>query len=243
MENIDNKPVGQIVADDYQTYLLFESHKIDYYNKGRQTLQEVADAHKIDVQALKNEIAKKKDASTEEEEEDFNSWPLDALSEYIVKIYHRYADKHIQEIKPALEKASQEYGEQQPWLAEIKKLFDTAAGIIAVHQKKEELILFPFIRKMADAKKNNKEFVRPPATKSVENPVDMLTHEHHQQSDLFEQMAVLSHDYTSRQDADQTIKDALRLLKEFELNLHKHLHLENNILFPKALQLEKELTE
>ena len=241
MENIDNKPVGQIVAEDYQTYPVFESHKIDYYNKGRQTLQEVAKAHTIDLQALKDEIAKKKDAPAQEEE-DFNSWPLDALSEYIVKTYHRYADKQIQEIKPALEKASQEYGEQQPWLPESKKLFDTAAGIIAVHQKKEELILFPFIRKMADAKKNNKEFVRPPATKSVESPVDMLTHEHHQQSELFQQIAELSHDYTSPQGVDDTVKDGLRLLKEFELNLHKHLHLENNILFPKALQLEKELT-
>jgi len=241
MENIDNKPVGQIVAEDYRTYPVFESHKIDYYNKGRQTLQEVAATHKIDLQALKDEIAKKKDAPNEEEE-DFNSWPLDALSEYIVKTYHRYADKQIQEIKPVLEKASQEYGEQQPWLSEIKKLFDTAAGIIAVHQKKEELILFPFIRKMADARKNNKEFVRPPATKSVESPVDMLTDEHHQQSDLFQQKAELTHGYTSPQSVDDTINDGLRLLKEFELNLHKHLHLENNILFPKALQLEKELT-
>lgn len=241
MENIDNKPVGQIVAEDYQTYPVFESHKIDYYNEGRQTLQEVAEANKIDLQAFKNEIAKKKNAPTEDDE-DFNSLPLDALSEYIVKTYHRYADKRIQEIKPALEKASQQYGEQHPWLPEIKKLFDTAAGIIAVHQKKEELILFPFIRKMADAKKNNKEFVRPAATKSVETPVDMLTHEHHQQSDLFQQMAELSGDYTSPQDVDQTITDSLRLLKEFELHLHKHLHLENNILFPKALQLEKEFS-
>jgi len=241
MENIDNKPVGQMVAENYQTYSVFESHKIDYYNKGRQTLQEVADAHQIDLQALKDEIAKKKESSTKEDE-NFNSWPLDTLSEYIVKTYHRYADKQIQEIKPALEKASQEYGEQHSWLPEIKKLFDTAAGIIAVHQKKEELILFPFIRKMADAKKINKAFVRPPATKSVESPVDMLTHEHHQQSDLFQKMVELSHHYTSSEGADGVIADSLRLLKEFELNLHKHLHLENNILFPKALSLEKDLT-
>ena len=128
------------------------------------------------------------------------------------------------------------------WSQSFKKLFDTAAGIIAVHQKKEELILFPFIRKMADAKKNNKEFVSPRATKSVESPVDMLTHEHHQQGDLFQQIAGLSQDYASPEDVDDTIKDSLRLLKEFELNLHKHLHLENNILFPKALEMEKELT-
>lgn len=240
MENIDNKPVGQIVAEYYRSYPVFESHKIDYYNKGTQSLQEAAEAHKIDLQELRNELAKKKDAATEEDE-DFNCWPLDALSDYIIETHHRYADKQIQIIKPALEKASGQYGEEHPWLLEIKKLFDAAAGIIAVHQKKEELILFPFVRKMADAKKNNKEFVRPSATKSVESPVAMLTHEHHQQSDLFQQIAALSHDYTSPQGVDGVFKDSLDLLKEFELNLHKHLHLENNILFPKALKLEKEL--
>ncbi len=241
MENIDKEPVGQIVAEDYRTYQVFENHKIDYYNKGKQSLKEVADEHQIDLQALKNEIAKKKDTQSGEDE-DFNSLALDALSDYIVTTYHRYADQQIQMIKPALEKVCRERGGQHPTLPEIKKLFDAAAGIIAVHQKKEELILFPFIRKMADAKKNNKEFVRPPATKSVGNPVDMLTHEHYQQSEIFQQIAELSRDYTSPGNVDGTFKDSLNLLKEFEMNLHRHLHLENNILFPKALKLEKELT-
>jgi len=240
MENLDKKPIGQIVADDFRTYPVFESHKIDYYNKGKRALDEVAGEHKIDLQSLKNEIAGTKEIPSEGDD-DFNSCELDALAEYIVKTYHRNADKQILVIKPALEKASQEYGERYPALLEIKKLFDEAAGVIAVHQKKEELILFPFIRKMADAKKNNKEFVKPPATKSVESPVDMLTHEHYKQSDLFQKIADLSQDYTSPGGIDGTFKGSLRLLKEFELNLHKHLHLENNILFPKALKLEKEL--
>jgi regulator of cell morphogenesis and NO signaling len=241
MENIDEKPVGQIVAENYRTYAVFESHQIDYYNKGDQTLQEVAGEHKIDLQTLENEIAKKKDAQTEKDE-NFNSWGLDVLSDYIVKTFHRYADKQILVIKSTLEKLCHEYGERQPVLPEIKKLFDAAAGGIAVHQKKEELILFPFIRKMADAEKNNKAFVTPPATKSVGSPVDMLTHEHHQQSDLFQKIAELSQDYTSPEDVDDSFKKSFSLLKEFELNLHRHLHLENNILFPKALRLEKELT-
>ena len=240
MENIDKKPVGQIVAEDFSTYSVFESHKIDYYNKGKQTLEEVAAEHAIDLPALTSEIEKKKRSSSGEE--DFNSWSLDTLCEHIIKTYHLSADQQIKEIKPALEKASDEYGAQYPVIAEIKKLFDEAAGIIAVHQKKEELILFPFIRKMADAEKNHKEFVTPHATKSVESPVNMLTHEHHQQSDLFQKIAELSHDYTSPEDVDGAFQDSLRLLKEFELKLHQHLHLENNILFPKTLKLEKELT-
>jgi regulator of cell morphogenesis and NO signaling len=240
MENIDEKPVGQIVAENYRTYPVFESHKIDYYNKGKRSLREVADEHKIDLDVIKNEIEKKKEIPSEEDE-GFNVWLLDDLSAYIVTTYHRYADQQIRVIKPALETACQQYGERHPCLPEIKKLFDAAAGVIAVHQKKEELILFPFIRKMADAKKNNKEFVRPPATRSVESPVDMLTHEHYQQSDLFQKIAEISQDILP-DDVDGTLTESLRLLKEFEINLHRHLHLENNILFPKALKLEKELT-
>lgn len=240
MENIDKKPIGQIVAEDSRTYLVFENHKIDYYNKGRQSLQEVAEEHKIDLQALISEIAKKKESSSEEDP-GFNSWPLDALSEYIVKKYHRQADQQIIVIKATLDKACQESGEQYPVILEIKKLFDQAAGIVAVHQKKEELILFPYIRKMAEATKNNKDFVRPPATKSVASPVDMLTHEHHQQSDLFQKIAELSHDYSLPEGVDGSFKDCLHLLEEFEYRLQQHLHLENNILFPKALKLEKEL--
>ena len=241
MENIDKKPVGQIVAEDFRTWPVFESHKIDYYNKGWQSLQDVANEHKIGLQLLINEITEKKETQTEADP-GFNSWPLDDLSEYIIKTYHQAADQQIQLIKPVLEKACQEHGEQYPELPEIKNLFDEAAGIVAVHQKKEELILFPFIRKMADAKKNNKEFVRPRATKSVESPVDMLTHEHHRQSDLFQKIAGLTEDYTSPEGVNGAVKESLRLLKEFELRLHGHLHLENNILFPKALKLEKELT-
>ena len=240
MENIDKKPVGQIVAEDFSTYSVFESHQIDYYNKGKRTLEEVAAEDHIDLPALTGEIEKKRSSS--QKDEDFNSWPLDALCEYIIKTYHLPAEQQIKEIKPALEKVTGVYGGQYPVIAEIKKLFDEAAGIIAVHQKKEELILFPFIRKMADAERNHKEFVTPRATKSVESPVNMLTHEHHQQSDLFQKIAGLSHDYTSPEEVDGTFRDSLHLLKKFELQLHQHLHLENNILFPKALKLEKELT-
>lgn len=240
MENIDKRPIGQIVAEDYSTYKVFEKHRIDYYNKGKQNLREAADENKIDLQSIKNEIAKLKDSKSEGDG-DFNSWALDTLSDYIIKNYHQYADKQLQVIKPAIEKVCQKHGEQYPVLMEIKKLFDTAAGAISVHQKKEELILFPFIRKMADAKKNNKEFIKPRATKSVESPVDMLTHEHTLQGEIFQRIAELTRDYTSPDLAD-TFKETLGLLKEFEINLHKHLHLENNILFPKALRLEKELT-
>lgn len=240
MENIDTKPVGQIVAEDYPTWQVFENYGIDYYNKGKRSLREVADEYKTDLQALKTEIEKSK-ALSSGENEDFNSWELDTLSDYIVKTFHRYADKQIQAIKPTLEKACEEPGSHSA-ISEIKKLFDEAAGIIAVHQKKEELILFPFIRKMADAEKNDKVFVKPPATRSVENPVDMLTHEHYRQSDLFQKIAELSQGYTVPQGVDGAFKDSVSLLKEFEIHLHKHLHLENNILFPKALRLEKKLT-
>lgn len=93
---------------------------------------------------------------------------------------------------------------------------------------------------MADAKRNNKEFIRPRATRSVENPIEMLTHEHTEQGEIFEKIEKLTQNYTYP-GSDGPCKETLKLLKEFEIKLHQHLHLENNILFPKALRLEKEL--
>jgi len=240
MENAEKKPIGQIVAEKYPAWEVFENYKIDFYNGGKRTLEEAAKESNIDVQTLLSEIENAHDVKSEGDT-NFNSWDLGVLSEYIVKNYHRKADKQIQIVKPALEKACNEHGEQHPELKEIQSFFGQVAGWLAMHQKKEELILFPYIRKMADAKKNNKTFVRPPATKSVENPVDMLMHEHTNQAAALRKIGNMTGEYKAPGYADNSLKETLNILKEMEVDLHKHIHLENNILFPKALKLDKEL--
>lgn len=237
MENTVEKPIGQIVAEDYRTAQIFKDHKIDFCCNGDRSVREVADKNNVDEQVLLNEIA-----SVQENKSagniDFESWPLDLLSDYIAKTHHRYVEKQTQVLQPYLDKICKVHGNHHPELFEIKELFDTTAGAMAAHMKKEELILFPFIGKIVQAQQGNGELEQP-SFKTVENPVAMMMEDHDAEGERFRKIAKLSNDYTPPEDACNTYKVTFGLLEEFESDLHKHIHLENNVLFPKAIKLEK----
>lgn len=240
MENIKNKSVGDIVAEDYRAAGVFENHKIDFCCNGGRSLADVATEKGLDTNVLVEEI-KKARAVGNGGATDYESWPLDLLADYIVKTHHRYSDAQITKIKPYLDKIVQVHGDRHPELAQIQEVFNQIAGEISSHTKKEELMVFPFIKKLVNAKENNLPYENP-KSRTVEDPVNMLRHEHDNQGDAFKKMAELSNDYTTPEDGCNTYRVTLNLLKEFQQDLHKHIHLENNILFPKAIELEKELT-
>ena len=139
-----------------------------------------------------------------------------------------------------LDKLCKVHGERHPELFEINKLFNETAQELSAHLKKEELILFPFIKKMANAKRKGST-IEAPAFGTVENPVHMMEHEHTAEGDRFARIAELTNHYTPPADACNTYRVTYAMLEEFENDLHTHIHIENNILFPKSIQLEKEL--
>ena len=147
---------------------------------------------------------------------------------------------NIPEIKLYLNKICKVHGEKHPELLEIQKLFNESAGDLTKHMKKEELILFPFIKKIATAKKEQTELAKPPFG-SIENPINMMHHEHDDEGERFRKIAALSNNYTPPNDACNSYKVAFSLLKDFEEDLHKHIHLENNILFKRAIETEQTL--
>lgn len=175
------------------------------------------------------------------DQKDFESWPLDELSDYIVKTFHRNAEEQIQVLRPYLEKICQVHGDHHPELFQIRDIFMEVSGDIAKHQKKEELMLFPFIKKIVNAN-GNKDAIKGLPSKAIEDRVAMLTDEHDSQGEAFKKIAELSHDFMIPEDACMAYKVSLQGLKDFQENLHKHIHLENNILFPKAMKLLQELT-
>jgi regulator of cell morphogenesis and NO signaling len=240
MENLEEKSVGQIVAEDYRAAEVFENHKIDFCCHGNRNFGEVAQKKNMDVQTLIDEINKVTQGKAEDQN-DFESWPLDQLSDFIVKTYHRHAEEQIQVLRPYLEKICQVHGDHHPELFEVKDIFMEVSGDIAKHQKKEELMLFPFIKKMAHAQ-GNKDVLKALPSKAIEDRVKMLTDEHDSQGEAFNKMAELSHDFMIPEDACMAYKVSLQGLKDFQENLHKHIHLENNILFPKAMKLIEQLT-
>lgn len=149
-------------------------------------------------------------------------------------------EERVPLLKRYLEKLCRVHGNRHPELIEITTLFTITGGEFAKHMKKEELILFPFIRKMVK-RKAGEQLKNPPYFGSVTNPVEMMMEEHAAEGERFRKIASLSDNYTVPADGCGTYRVTFALLKEFEEDMHLHVHLENNILFPNAIALEKQL--
>lgn len=237
MEILEEQIIGELVAKNYKTASVFKKFKIDFCCNGNRTISEACERKNLDSSQLIYEL--KNTIINVEQNIDFNSWQLDLLADYIEKTHHRYVVAKIEEIKPFLNKVVRVHGEHNPELKEIEFLFNKSAHELSQHLQKEEMILFPFIRNMVNCKIEEKPLL-PTHFGSVENPIAMMKNEHQHEGERFEKIAELSNNYTPPSHACNTYKVTFALLKEFEDNLHQHIHLENNILFPKAISLEKE---
>lgn len=235
----ENNIIGELVARDYRAASVFKKYGIDFCCQGNRTIQDACKAKNIDASSVLADLNEANKASTASFI-DYQSWPLDLLVDYIEKKHHRYVEDKTQEIKPYLDKICRVHGDRHPELLEINNLFNEAAGELAAHMKKEELILFPFVRKIAKAKQENAK-LEAPHFGTVENPIQMMMHEHNTEGERFRKIENLSNNYTPPVDACNTYRVTFALLKEFEADLHLHIHLENNILFPKAIELEKQI--
>jgi regulator of cell morphogenesis and NO signaling len=235
----ENQIIGELVAKDYRTASVFKKYSIDFCCQGNRTIQEACDKKNIDskkvLEDLDTLVQTKSEATT-----DYQTCPHDLLADYIEKKHHRYVQDKTLEIQPYLDKICRVHGEHHPELFEIKNEFNASAGELAAHMKKEELILFPFIRKMVKVKQENSN-VEAANFGTVKNPIQMMMDEHTVEGNRFRRIEELSNNYTPPQDACNTYRVSFALLKEFEQDLHLHIHLENNILFPKAVEIENDL--
>jgi len=237
----ENQIIGELVAQDYRTAAIFKKYGIDFCCQGNRTINEACEKKSIDEKQVVSDLNTiMQSASQTESTSEYKNWPLDLLADYIEKKHHRYVQTKTQEIQPYLEKICRVHGDRHPELLEINEHFNATAGELAMHMKKEELILFPFIRKM-EKSKHEHIALDAPHFGTIQNPIQMMMNEHTTEGDRFRKIETLSNNYTPAADACSTYKVTFALLKEFEQDLHLHIHLENNILFPKAVALEKEL--
>ena len=234
-----NQIIGELVAKDYRTASVFKKYSIDFCCQGNRTIEEACEKKNIDTKKVLEDLVAMMESKSESTT-DYQSWPLDLLADYIEKKHHRYVQEKTLEIQPYLDKICKVHGERHPELLKIKEEFNASAGELAAHMKKEALILFPFIRKMTQAKMENIK-VDAAHFGTVINPIQMMMDEHTVEGNRFRKIEELSNNYTPPQDACNTYRVSFSLLKEFEQDLHLHIHLENNILFPKAIEIEKEL--
>lgn len=231
--------IGDIVATDFRTAAIFKKHGIDFCCKGGRTIEDACNTKGENAQQIYDEIENL--PKNEGNSIDFNSWPLDLLADYVEKTHHRYVEEKTPIIQAFLDKLCKVHGGNHPELFDVKQLFDASAQDLVAHMKKEEMILFPFIKNMVKAKIDGSAIPQPPFG-TVENPVNMMKHEHTIEGERLRKIAELTDEYNPPADACNTYKVTFAMLQDFENDLHKHIHLENNILFPKAIDLEKEFS-
>lgn len=237
MNTIEKTTIGEYVTQNFRIAVLFSKYKIDFCCKGNQTLDEVCQEKCLDINKIENEIEAVLTFDTSFEM-DFKSFSPDLLIDYILDTHHEYVEEKVPVLTMYLDKLCEMHGGKHPELFEINTLFKISSGELLNHLKKEEIILFPFIKKMTNAIKNN-ETIEQPQFGAVENPIAMLKHDHEMEDDLFAKISVLTNDYTPPADTSEAYRVTYAMLKEFEQDLHKHIHLENNILFQKAIDLQE----
>ncbi|WP_291130066.1 iron-sulfur cluster repair di-iron protein [Flavobacterium sp. UBA7682] len=236
MNTLEQITIGEFVADDFRTAAVFSKYGIDFCCKGNRTLEEVCEKKGLDPADIQEELNAVLESKSDNNI-DFKSWPTDLLIDYIEKTHHRYVEEKSTALLFYLDKLCKVHGERHPELFEIALHFKICAGELAQHMKKEELILFPFVKKMYYALRDNTS-IEQPHFGTVDNPIAMMQEEHENEGERFLKIAQLTNDYHPPADACETYKVTFAMLKEFEQDLHKHIHLENNIVFPKAKAME-----
>ena len=178
-------------------------------------------------------------AQRDPDSEYIDNLTLGELCNYIVKRHHVYVRENIPLLNKNLEIICQVHGKQHPVLFEIKELFVGFARDFAIHNQEEENILFPFIYGLETAKNDTSPLSRSPF-RSISKPIVMMIEEHRNADQRFNKISELSNNYRIPEDASTTYKVTLNQLKDFGKDLQIHIQLENNILFPRAIELINE---
>ncbi|MEP4533184.1 MAG: iron-sulfur cluster repair di-iron protein [Cyclobacteriaceae bacterium] len=238
MENLAKSKVGVIVASNFRASRVFTSHDIDFCCGGGVTLEEACSKKNVDLNELLGEL---EETFKEPDSLNYQGLDLDQLVDTIVSIHHSYVLATVPALRAYLGKLCRVHGDRHPELLQINELFVAGSQALLHHMQKEEQVLFPYIKAMVESKKNGFSLSRPHFG-DIENPIQMMEQEHQDEGFRFQQISKLSNQYDCPPDGCQTYKVAYAMLKEFEEDLHTHIHLENNILFPEARKLFKEFS-
>ncbi|MBD81514.1 MAG: iron-sulfur cluster repair di-iron protein [Crocinitomicaceae bacterium] len=234
---IEENTIAEIVADNYKTADVFKQHGIDFCCGGKKTVETVCEQKGIDFTTLSEELSAV--FNEKKPTEDFNSWELDFLIDYIANTHHKYIESNVPLIQEYADKVARVHGHHYIEVVEIAHLFREISAELIPHMKKEELILFPNIKRMVVSIRNN-EPVLPAPFGSIQNPINMMEAEHDGAGDIIKKIAELSNNFQPPAEACNTYRVLYAKLQEFQDDLFQHIHLENNILFPKAIELEKQ---
>ncbi len=227
--------VGEIVAADFRTARVFEDHGIDFCCGGKVSLASICTEKGLDPAMLQQEIAAAISAPVERSH-NYAAWTLPFLADYIVNTHHAYLNENTDQIAAYASKIASVHGANHPEVIKIAAIFAKIATDLAAHLREEEEVLFPAIKRIDAATKAGKQ-AESEDVATIRASLGKLDHEHQEIGDAVHTIRHLANGYAIPDDVCNTYVVTYRKLREFEDDLHKHVHLENNILFPKAARL------
>lgn len=230
MKDLAQQTVGQIVAEDYRVSQIFRARGMDFCCGGKKTLSSVCKAKSIELDEVLRELDLLQDSETEQHH--FNEWNLDFLADYIVQNHHSFVRKMLPELNFYAEKVARVHGESHRELLEVLNKVKQLSYELVEHLEKEEEDLFPQIKDLVQQQK---------AGSVKEALLEVLESEHEKAGELMAEIGSLTNNFTPPEDACASYRVLFQNLEGFQKDLHKHVHLENNILFPKAMELEQQL--
>ena len=233
------KTVRELAVENPAATRVFEKLGIDYCCGGSQSLEQACGRANVSIdQVLDSLEMAEETARAAKQERDWQSEPLSELVAHIKNTHHQYTREEIVRLAALLQKVCSVHGKNHSELLDIQATFAGLAQELTTHMMKEEMVLFPYIVRMEEAV-IQKEPVLPPPFGSVANPVAMMEHEHDSAGNALRAMRKASSEYTAPADACVSYQTLYQALPAFEADLHQHIHLENNILFPRAIAMEK----
>ncbi len=230
MNSILEKTLATIVIENHQAASIFEKYSLDFCCKGKRTLNDACKEKDIDTIVIAKELETA--LSTEViKHTPFAEMTEDELIGYILIHHHFYVKQSMPIILQHLEKVAIKHGPNFPYMIEVYQLFSEINDEMTSHMQKEENILFPRIKQVVLANKNGVEL---PEANFIQGPITVMEHEHDNAGDIMSKIRTLTNNYMAPVGACTTFSVVIAELQAFEEDLHKHVHLENHVLFPKA---------
>ena len=234
------KTVRELAVDEPGAARVFEGLGIDYCCGGKQTLEQACQAAGLQVGEVLNTLeAAKNSENGASSQTNWQTAPLADVIAHIKKTHHQYTRQEVARLSPLFQKVCSVHGKNHPELLGLQDTFEGLAQELTTHLMKEEMVLFPYIERMEESVLQG-DPILPPPFRTVQNPVGMMEREHDSAGNALRSLRSASKGYAPPPDACVSFQTLYKALAELEADLHQHIHIENNILFPRAIALEKE---
>jgi regulator of cell morphogenesis and NO signaling len=238
MQDLTKMTIRDIAVAYPATTRIFEEYKIDYCCGGGKRLSEACEHADIAIEDLERRLtAVLSDPVDSPEPERFG---VPELVGYILDKHHVFTRNEMLRLNGLLEKVVWKHGERHPELIMLKQSFAALSDDLLVHMRKEEMVLFPYINDLHRSRQRNTIPLMPPFG-TVLHPIRMMQYEHDEAGEILRDIRAMTGDYTIPDDACPTFRALYAGLQDLELDLHRHIHLENNVLFPKVIELEQQV--